>query len=179
MGYRHDLWEVAAEHHGVVTVSVAEDAGVPAVEVRKLAHRGALRSLGQGVYVHCDVPSTDLTQPATATALAGNQSFLHRESVLDILQLGQFNPHRVLVATRRRVRRNLPEWIDLEYRTDVPDDDLTHLEGIPATTARRALMDVRERMPPERWTTLVEQALRSDLVDSRDFPELGRKALSG
>lgn len=165
MGYRRDLWEIAAEQHGVVTIPEAEDAGVPAVEVRKLAQRGALRAYGNGVYIHHDVPVTDLTQPAAATALAGEGAFLQRETVLDLLGVGQFNPYRIRVAVRRRVRRTLPEWIDLEIRTDVADDDLTQYEGIPATTVRRALEDMRDRMPLERWTALVDQAYRRELID--------------
>lgn len=175
MGYRHDLWEIAAEQHGVVTVAEAEDAGVPAVEVRKLAHRGALRAYGKGVYVHRDVPATELTQPAAAAALAGDGAFLQREAVLDLIGLGQFNPRRIRVATRRRVRRALPEWVDLETRTDVPDEDLTQYEGIPATTVRRALKDVHDRMPPERWEALVDQARRRELIDDRGVAELNQK----
>lgn len=175
MGYRHDLWEIAAEQHGVVTIPQAEDAGVPAVEVRKLAHRGALRGYGKGVYVHRDVPATELTQPAAAAALAGSGAFLQREAVLDLLGLGQFNPHRIRVATRRRVRRVLPEWVDLEARADVPDEDLTQYEGIPATTVRRALEDVRERMPPERWKALVDQARGRELIDDRDVAKLDQR----
>lgn len=167
MGYRRDLWEIAVEHHGVVTVPDAEDAGVPPVEVRKLAHRGALRSYGKGVYVHRDVPVTELTQPAVATALAGQSSFLHRDAVLDLLGLGQLNPSRIRVGTRRRVRRTLPDWMDLEARSDVADDDLTHYEGIPATTVGRALADMRDRMPRERWNSLVEEALRRELLDEQ------------
>lgn len=49
-----------AEDHGVVTVLEAEDIGVPAVEVRKLAYRGALKSYGKGVYGHLDVPADEL-----------------------------------------------------------------------------------------------------------------------
>lgn len=173
MSYRHDLWEIAAGRHGVVTILEAEEAGVPAVEVRKLAHRGALSAYGQGVYVHRDVPATELTQPAAAAALAGEGAFLQREAVLDLLGLGQFNPRRIRVATHRRVRRALPEWVDLEGRTDVPDEDLTQYEGIPATTVRRALADVRDRIPAERWKALVDQALKRELIDDHDVDELG------
>lgn len=164
VGYRHDLWEIAASRNGVVTVADAEDAGVPAVEVRKLAARGALRGYGQGVYTHREVPRTSLTEPTVAVALAGDGAFLHRESVLDLLGLGQFNPPKVRVGTRRRVRRMLPEWMELESRTDVPDDDVTQYEGIPATTVRRTLEDMRHRMPPDRWEVIVDEALRSDLI---------------
>ncbi|TXK16358.1 type IV toxin-antitoxin system AbiEi family antitoxin domain-containing protein [Homoserinibacter sp. GY 40078] len=170
MGYRRDLWEIAASRNGVVTIAEAEDVGVPAVEVRKLAGRGALRAYGQGVYTHRDVPTTPFTEPAVAVALAGEGAFLQRESVLDLLGLGQFNPPRVRVGTRRRVRRALPGWMDLKYRTDMPAEDLTEYEGIPATTVRRALEDMRHRMPPERWEKLVDQALRRDLIDVGELP---------
>lgn len=169
MGYRRDLWEVAASHHGVVTISEAQDVGVPAVEVRKLAARAALRAFGQGVYTHGDVPMTRFTEPAVAVALAGEGAFLHRESVFDLLGVGQFNPKKVRVGTRRRVRRALPEWMDLEYRPDVPAVDLAHYEGIPTTTVRRALEDMRQRMPSERWESLVDEALRRELIGDQDL----------
>ena len=169
MGYRQDLWEIAASRNGVVIVAEAEDAGVPAVEVRKLAARGALRRYGQGVYTHRDVPTTPFTEPTIAVALAGEGAFLHRESVLGLLGLGQFNPPKVRVGTRRRVRRTLPEWMELENRTDVPDEDLTHYEGIPATTVQRALKDMRSRMPPDRWEAVVDEALRRDMIGEQDM----------
>lgn len=171
MGYRNDLWEIAATHHGLVTVAEAEDAGVPAVEVRKLASRGALRPYGKGVYLHREVPASALTEPAAAVALAGEGAFLHREAVLDLLGLGQFNPRRIRVGTRRRVRRTLPGWMDLEHRTDVPDADLTHHEGIPTTTVRRALEDMQDRMPPERWANLVDEARQRQLIGEQDLIE--------
>jgi predicted transcriptional regulator of viral defense system len=168
VGYRTDLWELAATHNGVVVVREAEEVGVPAVEVRKLAARGALIAYGQGVYKHREVPATPLTQPTVAVALAGVGAFLHRESVLDLFGLGQFNPPRVRVGTRRRVRRTLPEWMALENRTDVDDEDLTQYEGIPATTVWRALEDMRHRMPPDRWGAMVGQALRRELISEQD-----------
>ncbi|WP_193106702.1 type IV toxin-antitoxin system AbiEi family antitoxin domain-containing protein [Brachybacterium sp. FME24] len=175
MGYRQDLWEIAAGQHGVVTVPEAEDAGVPAVEVRKLAHRGALRPYGKGVYVHRDVPTTALTQLTAAAALAGEDAFLHRESVLDLLGLGQFNPRRIRVGTRRRVRRVLPGWMELETRKDIPDEDLAQYEGIRATTVRRALEDMRDRMPPDRWNALLVEARRRELIDEEGFAGLTGK----
>lgn len=168
MSYRRDLWEVAAAHHGVVTVAAAEDAGVPAVEVRKLAARGALRGYGQGVYVHRDVPPSRFTEPATAVALAGEDAFLQRESVFQLVGIGQFNPPAVRVGTRRRTRRALPDWMVLETRGDVPGADITAYEGIPSTTVRRALEDMYPRMPRERWTTLFDRTVHRELIDDQD-----------
>ncbi|WP_244857814.1 hypothetical protein [Agromyces archimandritae] len=114
------------------------------------------------------MPTTPLTEPTIAVALAGEEAFLHRESVLDLFGIGRFNPPKVRVGTRRRVRRALPGWMELENRSDVPDEDITAYEGIPATTVRRALDDMRDRMPPDRWDGMVDEALRRDLIDEHD-----------
>lgn len=168
MSYKNDLWEIAAMHNGVVSVSQAEDAGVPPVELRKLAARGALTGYGHGIYTHNLVPPTWLTESTLAVALAGEGAFLHRESALFLLGLGQFNPRRVRVATQRRVRRTLPDWMELEGRADVSDTDIGEYEGIPSTTVTRALQDMRLRMPPDRWDKIVEEAHRQNLLDDQD-----------
>ncbi|MGK0716473.1 type IV toxin-antitoxin system AbiEi family antitoxin domain-containing protein [Leucobacter sp. W1153] len=168
VSYRRDLWEIAVSRQGVVTVAAAQEAGVPAVEVRKLAARGALWGEGHGVYIHQDFPPSPLTQPAVAVALGGNEAFLQRESVCNLLGLGQFNPKKIRVGTRRRVRRELPQWVDLERRTGLTENDITSYEGIAATTIERTLRDLKDRMPFERWIDLVDQALRRDLLDAHE-----------
>jgi hypothetical protein len=129
---------------------------------------GALHAHGHGVYAHRNAPTTRFTEPTVAVALAGKGAFLHRESVLDVLGLGQFNPPKVRVGTLRRVRRALPGWMELENRHDVSTKDLTRYEGIPSTTVVQALEDMRGRMPPDRWAALVYEALRQDLIDEQD-----------
>jgi predicted transcriptional regulator of viral defense system len=170
MTYRQDLWEVAATHNGVVTIAWATDMGVPAVEVRKLASRGFLRPFGQGVYTHRDVPSTPFTQPTIAVALAGPGGFLHRDAVLNLWGLGQLNPLKIKVATGRRVRRKLPAWMELSHRSDVPPSDITEYEGIPSTTVSRAIDDIRGRISPDRWHSIVEDALARYLIMPDDSP---------
>lgn len=109
--------------------------------------------------------------PSKPPLTGAEGAFLHRESVLDLLGLGQFNPPKVRVGTRRRVRRTLPEWMELENRPDVPKEDLTHYERVPATTVRRALEDMRDRMPSDRWEAVVDEALRRDLIGEHDAAE--------
>lgn len=164
MSYKRDLWEIAGPNHGVLTVAEAEEADVPAVEVRKLAARGVLVRQGQGIYIHRDVPPTSLQQPAVAVALGGHGAFLERESVFDLLGLGQFNPKKIRVGTHRRRRKKLPEWMTLERRTDVSVNEIATYHGIPATTIRRALIDMHCRMPRERWTALLGEVVTKDLL---------------
>lgn len=70
------------------------------------------------------------------------------------------------------MRRVLPEWVDVESRMDIPDEDLTEYSGIPATTVLRALNDMRDRMPPDRWVVLVDQARRREFIDGQELPDL-------
>lgn len=168
MTYRRDLWEIAGISYGVLTVTDAEDAGVPAVEVRKLAARGVLEAYGQGVYRHLDIPITQHTQLMIAVALAGEGAYLQRESVLDLVGIGHFNPPKIRVATSRRVRRALPRWMQLEKRADTAKEELTEYAGIPATSVKQALADMRDRIPPDRWAQIVDEALRRDLIDHHE-----------
>ncbi|MFT4123147.1 MAG: hypothetical protein QM635_04870 [Microbacteriaceae bacterium] len=115
------------------------------------------------------MPTTLFAEPTIAVALAGEGAFLHRESVLDLLGLGQFNPPKVRGGTRCRVRRTLPERMELENRSDVLDEDLTRHEGVRATTVRRALQDMRDRMLPDRWQAFVVQALRREPIGEQDI----------
>ena len=172
MTYRRDLWEVAAQQHGVFTLDDADAADVPAVEVRKMAARGALRRYGQGVYVHLGTPQTRLTEPAVAVALGGKDAFLERESVFDLLGIGQFNPRKIRVGTTHRVRRTLPEWIGLENRADIRAEDVTAYEGIPSTHIRKAFEDMLPRMPRERWEALLGEAIDHELVEATEAARL-------
>lgn len=81
--------------------------------------------------VYQSVLAAPFTEPTIAVALAGDGALLHRESVLDLLRPGQFNPPKVRVGTRRRVRRTPPEWMELANRPDVPDEALIRYERYP------------------------------------------------
>lgn len=56
MTYREQLREIALDQYGSVTTADAAGDGIPAVELRKLASRGALERVGVGVYHHHRVP---------------------------------------------------------------------------------------------------------------------------
>lgn len=167
--YAHDLWEVAAYSHGVLTVSEAISVGVPAVEVRKLAYRGTLRSYGNGVYVHHGVPLTRFTQFAIAVALAGKGGFLWGDAVFSLLELGDFNPRSIRVATRRRVRRKLPQWMQLTDRVDIVETDITEYCNLPSTSVNEALTDVFPQLPNEKWLALVHECYRKDFVTAKEL----------
>ncbi|MCB4207420.1 type IV toxin-antitoxin system AbiEi family antitoxin domain-containing protein [Arthrobacter sp. UM1] len=162
---RKVLRTMAEDNYGVVTVAMAAEADIPAVEVRKLASRGALEALGQGVYLHKEVPQTlPETWLAAAVALCGPGAYLSGTAVMTLLGVGAFgrrpfdfmrNP--VSVGTQRRVRRRLPEWISLERRTDIREESLVWIKGLPATRPVLALAEVERKVAPLAWFELVRE----------------------
>lgn len=162
---RKVLRAMAEGNYGVVTVAMAAEADIPAVEVRKLASRGALEALGQGVYLHKDVPqSLPETWLAAAVAMSGPGAFLTGTAVMTLLKVGDFarrpfdfmrNP--VSVGTHRRIRRQLPCWIDLQRRPDLSEESVVWINKLPAAQPVDALRDVKWKVPARRWFELVRE----------------------
>ena len=172
MTYRQDLWEIAAEHHGIVTTRKARDAGVPAVEVRKLAVRGALQRVGHGVYRHTGVPRDEWTELAATLACVGESAFLEDDTVLAMFDLAQVNPAKIHVGTTRRRRSKPPPHTVVTVRARMPEDELTTYAGLRCVTVRRALLDGVQHLVGERVLQAVAVAQRRDLIDELEATEI-------
>lgn len=105
--YRDVVREIAPDNYGYVTTRDAVDAGVPAVELPKLAARGGLENVAYGLYRVPDFPPTPFDQFAEALLRVGKGAYLHGESVLTLFGLADVNPRRIKVAVPRRVRTKL------------------------------------------------------------------------
>ena len=141
--YRRRLWAVAIEHYGYVTTRDAVQAGVPTVELRKLAHRGFLERVGRGLYRFPDLPVNERTEYMEAVLWAGEGAALSHDAVLALHGLGFANPSTIRVTVPRRVRKTHPRHDITIIQAQLPDEDLTTYEGIPSTTVARALLDSR------------------------------------
>jgi predicted transcriptional regulator of viral defense system len=167
MTYREVLRELSYDTHGVVTLKAAADAGVPAVEVRKLASRGALERRGKGVYRMTEAPHGPLDEFAEAVALVGSGAVLADEAVLAALDLGQVNLRRIKVATNKRVRHDLPATVEVVHR-QVEDDERDDIDGIPAMSVTTALLAAKGKILPERLVDAVRKATARELISPRD-----------
>jgi hypothetical protein len=168
--FREQVYELALDAHGLVTTSAAAAVGVPAVELRKLAQRGALTQLTYGVYRFDAIPSDRFTEYAEAVLRVGEDAFLTHDAVLALHELALVNPRAIKVGTTRRVRRSLPDWVELVRRTD--DVAITEYEGIRATTVATALLDCVGTVPRDRLHGALEEARRRGLVRRRDVAAL-------
>lgn len=163
MSYRQVLRDLAHDNHGVVTLDDARGAGVPAVEVHKLASRGVLDRVGKGVYRMVDVPADALSEYAEAVASAGADAALADDSVLAAHGLAHVNARTIRVATPHRVRARLPATVELVAKA-IPPDDLDYIDGIPAMTVTDSLLASRGRVMTERLIDAARAAARRDLI---------------
>lgn len=164
MSYRRVLRELAFDTHGVITVKGAAAVGVPAVEVRKLAARGALTRVGHGVYLMDEAPRDSLTEFAVAVALVGDDAVLVDESVLAAHELAQVNLRRVRVASGQRVRRRLPSTVELVHLR-IPPEGRDEIDGIPAMRLDGALLASRGRVMTARLVEATRVAVTRGLLN--------------
>ncbi len=134
------IWDIAEDHHGVITSAQARKVGVrPAAMVSMAANRKMVR-LGYGVYkleMHVPGPYDEYAQ---AVALVGETGFIRGASSLMMRGLIPFDPARFYLGVSRRFRRTLPKWYDVKF---VSDPDVEYIEGIPVERVGSAIRDAR------------------------------------
>ena len=165
--YRDVVREIALDHYGFVTTRDAVEAGVPAVELPKLAARGGLEHVAYGLYRVTDIPPTRYDQFAEALLRVGEGAYLHGESVLALFGLAEVNPRKIRVAVRRRARPKLPAFIELtQGRGDVCT---TLYEGLASQSVADALLECRGSIEAERLLAAGKQARADGLITTADW----------
>lgn len=156
MKYRDIVREIAQDQYGYITTSDAFEAGVPPLELPKLAARGGLKNVAYGLYRVPDIRPTRYDQFAEALLRVGDGAYLHGESVLALLGLGDVNPRRIKVATRSRVRSQLPAFVEL---VKVRGDASTRFyEGLASQSVADALLECRGRIEMQSLRDAARQA---------------------
>lgn len=172
--YRDIVREIALDHYGYVTTKAAVEAGVPSIELPKLAARGGLENVAYGLYRVPDIPPTAYDQFAEALLRVGEGAYLHGDSVLALFGLADVNPRRIKVAVRRRARPKLPPFIELtqvrgEART-------TFYEGLEAQPVADAILECLGQIETERLLDAAKQARAEGLLTTTEWQRV-RKGL--
>ncbi len=174
--YRDIVREIALDQYGYVTTRQAAEAGVPAIELPKLAARGGLENVAYGLYRLADGPAGPFAPFAEALMRAGEGSYLHGDSVLALFGLADVNPRRIRVAVRRRTRPKLPPFIEL---TLVKDDVVTTLyEGLRSQRVADAILECRGCIEPSRLLGATEEARKEGLMTRREWQRVRKELRS-
>jgi len=166
MSYYDDIYEYAADNYGLITSADARELGIPNIELVKLAHRGRLIRIGQGVYRAKHYIPTPLDKYAEAVALAGRDAYIYGESVLAMHSFAFVNPTVITVATTIRKRKKQTPGIVIITRHD--RDQVVHYEGIPSQSIFEAILTCKTSVMRERLKDAVDEAFRQGLINEQE-----------
>lgn len=137
----------------------------------KLASRGGLEHVSRGVYRFPDLVDDERAPFYEAVLSVGTDAYLTHDSVLAFHDLALVNPRRIRVGTTRRVRRELPDHIEV-FRDDLPASDRTVYDGLPSATVERALRDCIGTVRGDRLADAADRARDEGLIRRRDHARL-------
>lgn len=173
--------EFGAEQWGLITSAQARALGVTAVQMKRLADRGALERVHHGIYRMTRLPydprqdlrvawvALDLDTPAWERL---SQSFpggvISHRSAAQLHDLGDLDADVTELTCPRRVRLSLP---DVRIHTGpVGINDWTVVDGLPVTTARRTIADLAAgRIDGGHLAGIVRDALTRELASASEL----------
>ena len=110
---------------------------------------------------------------AEAVALVGKEAFVYGVSVLAMHNLALVNPSKVHVATNARLRKCLPEWVEIvRPKATVKRDDFN---GIRSQSVADAIVTCKNSLMRERLVSAVIDAKRKGLIDHNEAQELEKE----
>jgi len=168
-----DIYYIAVDNYGLVTSAEATNAGVTRAELSRYAGDGRLERRGWGVYRLVKWVPTPYDRFAEAVALVGEGAVLYGEGVLAMLELAFANPRAIPVATSRRVRKELPAWVELVNADDI--GARTSYMGVPCQHVADAILACRGRIMDERLASAATDARREGWIDKAEERRLKRK----
>ncbi|MET9268844.1 type IV toxin-antitoxin system AbiEi family antitoxin domain-containing protein [Kribbella sp. NPDC003557] len=132
---------------GLVTTAQAHEAGVSKMQLSRLAGRGTVQRVRHGVYA---LPSADAGSLqgvraawlSTASQPAGEQplAVVSGESAAAVHGIGDLLPAKYEFTSAVRRQTTQP---DTRYRKrDLPEGDVTWVDGLPVTTVARTVGDL-------------------------------------
>jgi predicted nucleotidyltransferase len=137
------LLEVAVGQHGFVTPETASAAGIDPARLPVMLARGQLERWGRGLYRIPQLPIGKFDHLAAAVVRVGHGAVVSHGSSDYLHGLVDSPPDTIelTVPTSARVRRAGLNGIRI-WRGDIAAGELTTVDGIPTTIARRASLDV-------------------------------------
>jgi predicted transcriptional regulator of viral defense system len=166
------IYETGLDNYGIVTSRQAAACGVRPPELNRWVKNGVLERLGHGVYKLTRYVPVEEDRYAEACALVGEDAKLYGESVLAFWNLAFANPSILTIASPRRVRKKLPEWIRVvldEHEAEA------YYRGIPSQSVYRAILTCKDAMLPERLRDAADVAYGNGLVTLEEYKNLEKE----
>lgn len=162
-----ELAEKAVDNYGYITAADITAMGIALKDVFEWTKSGRLLKIGRGVWRLEHFPFSEYDHYAEAIALVGPDSWIWGESVLAMHNLALVNPLFVYVATKRRVRKELPNWLKVIKlpRSAVIDD----FDGIPCQNLASVFIDSKGKLMTDRLLQGIKEARNKALLTVNDM----------
>lgn len=169
--YRDQLFELALEQHGFVSTQDARRLGIPAIELRKLAHRGKLDNIRRGIYQFPQLSGSKNENYLLALLSVRENAYLTGDAVLAFHNLAQVNPRKIRVGTHQRIRHVIPDQIHASLDI-TPESEIEVHDGVRATRVARAIIESKGLVMTEQLLGALTQAMEMGLVTGNEATEV-------
>lgn len=156
------IHEIALDQQGYFTTEQAAKVNVGRASLAKMCERGTIERIAQGVYFDTLAPASPLGAYAAAALWPrGARGVLSHQTALALLDLSDVSPDKIhlTIPPTVRVRRAIPRQY-VVHHAGLEPAEITYVEGIPVTTAFRAIRDCHA-------AHLGAALLRQAIVDGR------------
>ena len=174
MSHYDEILEISLDNYGLVSFAQAADAGVSGSELSRFVETNRLEKVGHGLYRVTARLVTPYDRFAQAVALVGDGA-LCGMAVLALLGLANVNPREIEVATAKRVRKRLPDWV--RVRNGVPDGGVVKYHGIPSQSVSYAIIATKAEIMPDRLLDAASDAYAQGLLSKSELRKI-RKELA-
>jgi len=173
--FRHpragDIAELAYAQHGVVAMWQLRERGFGTRWVQRRVEGKALHRRYRGVYAVGHQKLTLRGKWMAAVLASGPNALLSHRAAVALWELRPAPSGAIDVTVCARGRRG-HKGIRIHNTRTLADDDRATLDGIPVTSAYRALLDYAEVARYQQLRLALEAAVRRDLLDAGKLDEL-------
>lgn len=154
--------DLAAEQHGAIARHQLAALGIPPRTIRYWGARGRLVSATADVYVVGGTPSTWRQRLMVAVLSQGPRAVASHRAAAQLWRLIDGADPRPEVTAPRHLRRHRDVIVHESNR--LPIDHVTRVDGVPATSVARTLIDVCAVLRPSQASLVYDAAVRRRLV---------------
>ena len=178
------LYELAESQSGYFTAAQARTAGLHPVRLVQLEHNEDIERLSRGVYRLTRYPISPFGQYMEAALWpqvrrAGVHGTISHESALALYGISDASPNKVHITLppALRIRRAPPGQLVI-HRAHLDPGEVRLVEGVPVTTAERAIRDVHDaHLGPALVRQAIEDGRRTGYLSSDQAKRLKRELL--
>lgn len=169
----NDIFEIAADSHGLITSKQASAINITSNELVQYAKRGRLEKVGHGLYKLVRWIPEQNDAYAWAVEVVGEDALLYGESVLAMLELTPTNPNYMHIATPRRTRRKLPGNFRVKRIEGINPG--AYYDGIPSQSVYDAILSCKMSIIPERLIDAARKAKMQGFITESQYRTLKAK----